>query len=288
MRDEKRTYRLFSALLVGLILPLLVVGVALAVGNISATDKWAWGANVGWVNFKPADDFGGVTVFNDHLEGDAWAENVGWIRLGTHTTGGTHTYANTLATDYGVNRNTTSGVLSGFAWGTNVGWINFNPSNGGVTVSTTGEFSGYAWGENVGWIRLNSGVIERASDRTSVAYKVAASSPTAVTIAAFSAETLWGSGPKLVWETLDESGLSGFHIWRGSAEKAESRLTDALIGAAGGLTGQEYTWQDSASFGWGQRTYYWLEAVNADGSSSFIGPVQVSGIGRLFLPSVAR
>ena len=61
------------------------------------------------------------------------------------------------------------------------------------------------------------------------------------------------------WETGDETGLSAFH-----------------------------TWQDAVAFTWGQRTYYWLEAVEADGSSTFTGPVEVLGIGRLFLPSVAR
>ena len=35
------------------------------------------------------------------------------MRLGTHITGGTHTYANTSATDYGVNRDAGTGVLSG-------------------------------------------------------------------------------------------------------------------------------------------------------------------------------
>jgi len=112
--------------------------------------------------------------------------------------------------------------------------------------------------------------------------------PTAVTIATFSSQTAWGSGPQLTWETADESGLSGFHIWRGSTDAAETRLTDELIGAAGGLTGNAYTWQDAVSFGWGQREYYWLEAVAADGSSNFTGPVEVVGIGRLFLPMAAR
>jgi hypothetical protein len=50
-----------------------------AAGNINTTDKWAWGTNVGWVNFSPTD--GGVTVYDDHLEGYAWAENIGWIHL---------------------------------------------------------------------------------------------------------------------------------------------------------------------------------------------------------------
>jgi hypothetical protein len=49
----------------------------------------------------------------DHLEGYIWAENFGWIRLGTHTSGSPHTYANTVAANYGVNRDQ-SGSLSGW------------------------------------------------------------------------------------------------------------------------------------------------------------------------------
>ena len=123
-------------------------------GNIDPVDKWAWGTNVGWLNFRPVN--GGVTVYADHLEGYAWAENIGWIRLGTREGGGAHTYANTSDTDYGVNRDV-SGNLSGYAWGTNVGWINFAPDYGGVTIDpVTGSFDGYAWGENVGWIHFKN------------------------------------------------------------------------------------------------------------------------------------
>ena len=96
MNDPKRAHRLLSALLLGLILTLLAVGVALAAGNIDATNKWAWGANVGWVNFAP--DNGGVTVYGDHLEGYAWAENVGWIKLGVCTGGSSCTHLNTTNT----------------------------------------------------------------------------------------------------------------------------------------------------------------------------------------------
>jgi hypothetical protein len=118
--------------------------------------KWAWSTNAGWINFNPTDG-GNVAVHGDHLEGYLWAENVGWIRLGTHTGGSPHTYANTGATNYGVNRNAT-GHLSGYGWGANVGWINFAPTGGGVTIDPqTGAFAGYAWGENVGWISLKGG-----------------------------------------------------------------------------------------------------------------------------------
>jgi hypothetical protein len=129
---------------------------ALAASNINTTDKYAYTHYAGWVNFHP-NTHGGVTVYNDHLEGYAWAENIGWIRLGTHTSGGTHNYTNTSQTDYGVNHDG-AGTLSGYAWSHRVGWINFKPtSSGGVTIdTTTGDFDGYAWAENVGWIHFQN------------------------------------------------------------------------------------------------------------------------------------
>jgi hypothetical protein len=145
------TYITYLVLIAVVVLCLVAVAQA-STGNIDAVDKWAWGTNVGWVNFNPTH--GGVTVYDDHLEGYAWGENIGWIRLGTHTGGSPHTYANTAADNYGVNRDA-NGNLLGYAWGTNVGWINFSPTHGGVTIDPdTGSFDGYAWGENVGWIHF--------------------------------------------------------------------------------------------------------------------------------------
>jgi len=145
------TYITYPVLIAGLVLGLVAVAQA-ATGNIDPMNKWAWGTNVGWINFAPTH--GGVTVYSDHLEGYAWGENIGWIRLGTHTGGSPHTYANTAADNYGVNMDA-NGNLSGYAWGTNVGWINFNPTHGGVTIDlANGRFDGYAWGENIGWIHF--------------------------------------------------------------------------------------------------------------------------------------
>lgn len=143
-----------SPVSVAVILLCLAGIVFAASGNIDPTEKWAWGTNVGWVNFA-ADDHHGITVYSDHLEGYAWAENVGWIRLGTYEGGGTHAYANDGPNTYGVN-NDGMGNLSGYAWGTNVGWVNFAPDGGGVTIDPdTGSFDGYAWGENIGWISFS-------------------------------------------------------------------------------------------------------------------------------------
>lgn len=136
-----------------LILLLFLFSVALA-APIDSAHRWAWSSNAGWINFRPTH--GGVTVYDDHLEGYAWSENAGWIRLGTYTGGGSHTYANDAPTTYGVN-NDGAGNLSGYAWGTNIGWVNFNPSHSQVTIDpATGEFNGYAWSENIGWIHFNN------------------------------------------------------------------------------------------------------------------------------------
>ena len=165
MKNRIRTYKLYPFSLLVLLLSLLVVTIANA-ANIDTSDKRAWGTNIGWLNFNPTHG-GGVTVYDDHLEGFIWGENVGWIRLGSYAGGGAHTYANDAWNTYGVN-NDGSGNLSGYAWGTNVGWINFDPNHGGVAIDPlSGDFNGYAWGENIGWISFQG----TAEDCTS--YKVA-------------------------------------------------------------------------------------------------------------------
>jgi hypothetical protein len=86
--------------------------------------KYAWGENIGWVNFNPTH--GNVDVSDTKITGYAWSENYGWINL-SPTNGGVFNDGN--------------GNLSGYAWGENLGWIDF--SNVKIDPNT-GEFSGYA------------------------------------------------------------------------------------------------------------------------------------------------
>ncbi len=72
------TYITYPVLIAVMVLCLVAVAQA-ATGNVDAVDKWAWGTNVGWINFNPIH--GGVTVYDDHLEGYAWGENIGWIHF---------------------------------------------------------------------------------------------------------------------------------------------------------------------------------------------------------------
>jgi hypothetical protein len=86
--------------------------------------KYAWGENIGWVNFNPTH--GNVDVSDTKITGYAWSENYGWINL-SPTNGGVFNDGN--------------GNLSGYAWGEGLGWIDF--SNVKIDPNT-GEFSGYA------------------------------------------------------------------------------------------------------------------------------------------------
>jgi hypothetical protein len=103
--------------------------------------QYAYGENVGWLNFEPSQG-PGVTVSSTEVTGYVWAENIGWVNLSPASYGGVV--------------NDGAGNLSGYAWGENVGWINFGPAYGGVTIDLEGEFSGWAWGENIGWVNFNS------------------------------------------------------------------------------------------------------------------------------------
>lgn len=116
--------------------------------------QYAYGANVGWLNFEPSEG-PGVHVSKTQLTGYVWAENIGWISLSCENTSSCGTV------NYGVT-NDGAGNLGGYAWGQNVGWVNFNPkvagdaNHYGVTIDSEGNFAGWAYGENIGWINFNS------------------------------------------------------------------------------------------------------------------------------------
>ena len=149
--------------------------------SIDDTNKHIWSENVGWLNAGTTE--GAVSVLPDHLEGYIWSDNIGWIRLGTHTAGDAHTYTNTGNTDYGVNRDSSTGELSGYAWSENAGWINFGTSDGNARIMDDGVFSGYVWSDNIGWIKLAG----TAADGAVYGAKSAPLTNAAPTFTAFSA-----------------------------------------------------------------------------------------------------
>jgi len=130
--------------------------------TINSTEKFAYVASAGWVNFA-ANGSDGVVFGESYLSGHAYAANFGWIRFGVAggPTDGIR-YQNDSASDYGVNHDGL-GDLGGYAYAANVGWINFGwataaDSNRPRVDLATGEFSGYAYGANIGWINLATGL----------------------------------------------------------------------------------------------------------------------------------
>jgi len=133
--------------------------------NVRDNAKYAWGENIGFLNWRDANnDTQGVRVrftSGGFLSGYIWGENIGWINTGN----GAGPYANTNNTNYGVNVNLSNGNLTGFAWAENIGWINFSggalatPPNAARVDLVARRLRGFAWSENAGWINLDHSVV---------------------------------------------------------------------------------------------------------------------------------
>ena len=138
----------------GLGLGLGLATAASAATTIDATNQYAYGANVGWLNAR-ANATNGAAVGQYFCTGYVWSANCGWIGLGNGPTNGWN-YSNASAADWGVNHDC-AGYLWGYAYGANVGWITFEQSWGRPRIDLrTGNLSGYAWSGNVGWIGLSN------------------------------------------------------------------------------------------------------------------------------------
>jgi hypothetical protein len=119
---------------------------------------------------------------------------------------------------------------------------------------------------------------------------VSAAAPTAVTVAGFSA-TSQPDGVQLVWQTLDELSLVGFHLYRGPDPAGPGeRITADPVWAQGpgSLQGYAYGYQDRLPRPPGATIYYWLEELYADGDAIRHGPLPVQGADsqRLYLPAI--
>ncbi len=128
---------------------------------IDPAHSYAWGENVGSLNWAGPPAPNAPLVDPDFLSGWVWGENIGWIHLGD----GNGPYANTSNTNFGVNVSGASDALSGYAWGENVGWVNFSggemavPRNPARVDFAAGRLRGFVWGENIGWINLDDDTV---------------------------------------------------------------------------------------------------------------------------------
>ena len=126
---------------------------AYAATTINAANHFAYGANIGWIDWR-GDVANGAVIGEYVCSGFIYAANVGWINLGDGTPVNGIQYRNNAANDCGVNHDGV-GNLRGFAWGANIGWVNFEAQGSPKINLKTGRFSGSVWGSNVGWISLS-------------------------------------------------------------------------------------------------------------------------------------
>ena len=142
---------------------LTVVTGARADSTINAANRYAYGANIGWINTR-GDITSGAVLGQSYCTGYFWGANVGWIGLGNGPANG-WSYSNASGADWGVNHDG-AGNLTGYAYGANIGWITFEQAYGQPKIDLqTGTLRGYIWGANVGWISLSNAFAYVQTDR---------------------------------------------------------------------------------------------------------------------------
>jgi len=139
---------LFIAALVALALP------ARAASTIDPANRYAYGANLGWMDWL-ADTNHGAVIGEYVCSGYIYAANAGWINLGSGAPTNQIYYQNLSANDFGVNQDGL-GNLRGYAYGANIGWVNFESTGAPKVDLQTGRLTGSIWSANCGWISLSN------------------------------------------------------------------------------------------------------------------------------------
>jgi CSLREA domain-containing protein len=124
------------------------------------------------------------------------------------------------------------------------------------------------------------------------AYESPFATPTAATVGDFVA-TGQADRVQITWQTLNEIGLYGFHLYRGLDPAGPGdRITGDPVAAqgAGGLEGFAYSYDDFTPLPAETSVYYWLEELHSDRGPIRHGPQQVAAADnlRVFLPLLAR
>ena len=146
-----KTKILLSLVTLGL-QPLAALHAGTSIDNVN---RYAYGANIGWVN-AVADTNNGAVMGDYVCSGYLYSANVGWINLGSGSPANGIQYQNNSVSDFGVNNDGT-GNLTGYAWGANIGWITFEQTFGKPKINLlTGTLGGFVWSANCGWISLSN------------------------------------------------------------------------------------------------------------------------------------
>jgi hypothetical protein len=135
---------------------------ASAATTLNSANHLAYGANIGWINWR-GDNANGAVIGDYVCSGFIYSANVGWIHLGSGAPTNGVRYQNLAAGDFGVNHDGV-GNLRGFAYGANIGWINFEDTGAPKVDLKTGKLSGFVYSANCGWSSLSNALAHVQTD----------------------------------------------------------------------------------------------------------------------------
>ncbi|MGV3659986.1 MAG: choice-of-anchor D domain-containing protein [Prosthecobacter sp.] len=253
-------------------------------------ERYAWGANVGWIDIQGNGSSHGMLVQPAWCSGNVYGANIGWISLGDGTPANGSAYANLSADDFGVNLQPTAAPqvfrLSGYAYGANIGWIQFEAQGDPQINKGTQMLSGYAYSANCGWINLSGvGVDVVITDAPEIVLEQPAGTPLQMLgMRDFGAVTT-GSFATLGFtiKNVGDGALDGLAITKGGANPGDFIITASPVAPVvpGASTSFSVRFNPGAA---GSRTAVLYVASNDADEQPFA--IQVSGSG-LMLPTVA-
>jgi hypothetical protein len=232
----------------------LFLASAQAATTIDSVNKYAYGANIGWMDWSggTGQTATGAVIGAYVCSGYIYSANVGWINLGSGAPANGIDYQNLSANDFGVNQDGL-GNLRGYAYGANVGWLNFE-SNGAPAINMeTGQMSGYVWSANCGWISLANAYAYVQTDTINPGALAPDGLPVAWLLTYFGTTNVnANSDPTGKGMTIDQDYLAGTN-----PNNADSLLEITSESFASGGSNATLTWQSVPT-----RYYYIEETVS--------------------------
>ena len=219
--------------------------------TIDAANKYAYGANLGWLNWT-GDSANGAVIGAYVCSGYIYSANTGWINLGSGSPINGIYYQNISANDFGVNMDGL-GNLSGYAYGANIGWINFTNIGVPKISMTTGQMSGSVWSANCGWISLSNAVAYVQTDTISPGALAPDGLPVAWLLANFGTTNVNANADP------DHDGMSNYQEYLAGTDPNDAgsvlRITAGSFSPGG--TSAVLTWNSVAT------RYYYIQKTPA-------------------------